>query len=187
MYVWSHFESTWAQISVVIVRAASLEARLRQCSVLSLCSNVVSLSMMQIQNNILIVYCILSLFSHFFVKSWLGTCFLFLPLQKLAIWLLGYEALDKFFFAEAGITIEIHPADDRHHVFVAGQASMLPQERLEVLLIDEAITPVINLGKSSVIVKLFAALNRLFLLFHHPIEGDLLLKEAGKLGFNSWT
>jgi len=110
-----------------------------------------------------------------------------LPLQKLAIWLLGYEALDKFFFAEAGITIEIHPADDRHHVFVAGQASMLPQERLEVLLIDEAITPVINLGKSSVIVKLFAALNRLFLLFHHPIEGDLLLKEAGKLGFNSWT
>ena len=133
------------------------------------------------------MHLILSLFCHFFVKSWLGSFFFFLPLQKLAIWLLGYEALDKFLFAEAGIAIEIHPADDRHYIFVVGQAPVLPQERLEVLPIDEAIWPVINLSESSVIVKLFAALNRLFLLFHHPIEGDLLLKEAGKLGFNSWT
>jgi hypothetical protein len=111
IHIWSHFKSTWAQISVANVRSASFEARGRQCSVISSCPNLVPLSMNQIQNNILIMQFIIS-FDNLFDKSWPGSLFFFLPLQKFAIRLLGYETLNKFVFIKARIAVEIHPADD---------------------------------------------------------------------------
>ena len=62
---------------------------------------------------------------------------------------------------------------------------MLPQERLKILFVDVAIRPVINLSKSFLVVELFAALNGLFLFFHNPAEGNLLLEETCKFCFNA--
>lgn len=70
----------------------------------------------------------ISLFGNLFEISVPGSLFFFLSLQKLAVWLLRDETVNKFVLAEACIAVEIYSADDRHHVFVAGQASVLSQE-----------------------------------------------------------
>ena len=57
---------------------------------------------------------------------------------------------------------------------------MPPEERLEVLFVDEAVAPVINFLESFLIVELLAALHGLLEVLCYSVESYFLLKQSGK-------
>ena len=107
-----------------------------------------------------------------------------MPLDKLAVWILGDKSPYELLFAESCIAVEIHSPYDLQNILALRQVSVFPQERLEILLVDETIAPVIDLLDCLFVVELLAAFNCLLLLFHGPIKRYFKFDETGELGLD---
>ena len=57
---------------------------------------------------------------------------------------------------------------------------MFSKEGFEILPVDEAIRPVVNLKECLLIIKLLRALYALLLFFHDPIERNFLFKQTSQ-------
>lgn len=115
IHVRSHFESTGSNVSISLIRPPSF-GTCTEFPLLRLHSKIISASVTNIQDWILVVQAVDSLDLNFLVEPRLGSFLVFLPLDQLAVWILGDQSSYELVFAQSCISVEIHPPYDLQNI-----------------------------------------------------------------------
>ena len=87
--------------------------------------------------------------------------------------LLWLQSVGKLRRRETCISIQVQSPDDGHALGCGGYVIVLPQERLQIFLIDVAILPIVDGVKSFPYAKALGCIHLLFELLSDSVQGYL--------------